>query len=211
MYRIIAKSTKPKASRILFTQLILNDKLCQDLLPVLVSLIKHVTIDASSFQNAPLIIPLITESLFILNKIFEGFKQMNLTSRSNNDLVHNYKSLTHLGESLVETILEKSIGLFLLGDDCFKDKVTVSNKNSTNQVVIFGKSLIYLLTSMISLGKSDHSVFYEFFSTRSSDIYSIALNAFLIRKDDAELFDQSFQNYLIDLEDMTSKYVLSCD
>lgn len=60
---------------------------------------------------------------------------------------------------------------------------------------------------MISLGKNDHSVFYEFFSTRSSDIYLMALHAFMIRPDDAELFDQSFQNYIIDLEDATSKYV----
>lgn len=60
---------------------------------------------------------------------------------------------------------------------------------------------------MISLGKVGHSNLYEFFSTKSSDIYLIAVNAFLVRKDDLSLFEDSYQNYMIDLEDATDKHV----
>lgn len=122
----MAKATKAKSPHIALTQLLLNEKLCQDMLPGFVSLIKFVSIDASNFLNPPLVIPLISEALFILNKVYEGFKNMKITNKSNNALSKNYKTLTHVGESLAEVILEKTIALFLIGDDCFKDRVNLT-------------------------------------------------------------------------------------
>ena len=203
----MAKASKPNSPSIVLTQLLFNEKLCKDLLPNMLCLIEKVKLDSSSFTNPPLILPLLSETLFILNKLYEGFKKLKITSKTASDIVHNYKSLAQVGESLAECFLEKCLSLFMAGDDCFQDKVSSSNQNSTNQTVILGKALIYLLTSMIQLGKCDHAVFYEFFSTRSSDIYLIAVNAFMVRKEDAELFDTSYQNYMIDLDDTTEKHV----
>jgi hypothetical protein len=123
LYRIVAKALKVKSAAIVMTQLILNDKLCRELLPNLLNLIKHVTVDASSFANAPLVLPLISESVFILNKMYEGFKKLKVTAKSPPDIVANYKALVKVGEGLADTFLDKAMALFMVGDDCFRDKV----------------------------------------------------------------------------------------
>ena len=123
LYRLIAKAAKQPSPHLVLTQLLLNEKLCVQLLPQIMGIVKHVTIDNSSFNNPPLLLTLLSESLFILNKLYEGFKSMKISLKSTSDIVNNYKGLVQLGENLATCFLEKCTSLILVGDECFKDKV----------------------------------------------------------------------------------------
>lgn len=73
--------------------------------------------------------------------------------------------------------------------------------------MIFGKAILCVLIKMLAIGQKDHSAFSDLFAEKSSEIYVMAINAFCIRENDKACFEESCQNYLIDLEDMTDKHV----
>lgn len=75
--------------------------------------------------------------------------------------------------------------------------------------MIFGKASVCLLIKMTTLAKNAnvHSELYQFFLDKSSEIYMLAVHAFYVRPDDMLYFKESFQNYLIDLEDIAGKHV----
>ena len=122
LYKIVIKATKTKPFVIL-AQLLMNEKLCKNLLPKIVSIIKQVIIDSATFSNPLLILPMLSEGLFILNKLYEGIKSLKIALDSENKASENCRELIKLGEVYSQYLFEKCSSIISIGDDCFKENV----------------------------------------------------------------------------------------
>ena len=67
--------------------------------------------------------------------------------------------------------------------------------------------MLCVLIKIVAVAKKESTVFYDFLSSKSSEIYLMSLKAFVIRKEDIAIFKDSYQNYIIDLEDVTGRHV----
>ena len=122
-YRIVAKAVK-STSYIELASLLGNDVLCKVWLPKVLSMIESINIIEESFSNPPLVMPILSEALFILNKLFEGIIKMNIKILSRSAYSENCKNLSDCAESIGNAIVDKSLAIMSLAEgEAFKDTV----------------------------------------------------------------------------------------
>lgn len=124
LYRIIAKAAKT-ASHVVIGQLLMEPSFGSSWLGDVLSVLTSISLEENCFSNPPLMLPVMSEALFILNKLYDGMLKMKIYFKSDTEIAKNCKELIACGEKLATVLIEKCVTLSSMpSGECFKDSVT---------------------------------------------------------------------------------------
>lgn len=141
LYRIVAKAAKC-TSYVVIGQLLMEPMLIVEWLPQLLSIIPGIIIRTDCLANPPLVMPIVSEALFIVNKLMDGMIKMNVSLTSTNDLSVSCNRLIGVCRQITASIVDRCLEITKVGgDDCFDDKVAIVDEACYQQNYHFRQSV----------------------------------------------------------------------
>jgi hypothetical protein len=125
LYRVTAKAAKC-TSYVVIAQLLIEPALTSVWLPDVLSVIPSIAIREDCLNNPPLILPIVSEALFILNKLMDGMLKMKINLKSDNDLSASCRQFIVCGQQISADIIDRCLAVVnSTSGGCFSDRVSV--------------------------------------------------------------------------------------
>lgn len=110
----------------MIAQLLIEPALTSVWLPEVLSIIPSIAIREDCLNNPPLILPIVSEALFILNKLMDGMLQMKINLKSDKDLSASCRQIIVCGQQISADIIDRCLAVVnSTSGACFSDRVSV--------------------------------------------------------------------------------------